>query len=777
MYNTNQHVKSVLTIYVQGKLASTIDMEHSEGKKQYALGRAMDNDIVVNSPIVSSQHAIFKIKEDGCYVYDLNSTNGIHINGKKITSAKLENGYNLRIDNINQPHKDGILIVYSLLDNYSDERWNELQLESQVTITIGREISNDIQISHSSVSREHAEITRNGDAFFLEDNQSTNGTFLNGRLVTSKVKLAHDDVIIVGHTKLIFQSTKIIYNVQSRGMRIDAINITKDVQDSKGGLIAHKSTKRILDDISISVKSGELVALIGGSGAGKSTFMDSLNGFRLPTEGTVLVNGDDFYSNYNAYKNIMGYVPQQDIVYDTLTVHEMLTYAAKLRMPDDTTEDEIANRVQEVIKDVELEGREDLAIKQLSGGQRKRASIAVELLADPKLFFLDEPTSGLDPGMERNMMKLLRKLSSNGKTIILITHATANLNLCDKAVILGYGGKLCYFGPPNGALEFFNVEDYADIYDLINKESDKWQKKFKDSIYYSYHNSLVQKDVKMAERKNVSQNSSFRQLIILTKRYLKLTLIDKQRLAFLLLQAPFVALLLGFVAEKDSFTFYETSKQVIFTLAASAVWIGLLNSLQEITKENDIYRRERAVNLHLVPYILSKILILGTLTLVQSVAFMIVFRSVMDLPTKNLIGSVQVELFLSFFLATMAATSLGLFVSSIVGNSDRAMGLAPVLLIPQLIFNGLVFNIEGFSKSIISDFVISKWAARAFSISVDLNDKPTELETRVPVPPRDLPEYYNYDISLLYQNWGILIGISVISIMLSLFVLKQKDKR
>ena len=210
--------------------------------------------------------------------------------------------------------------------------------------------------------------------------------------------------------------------------------------------------------------------------------MDTLNGFRPATEGTVLVNGDDFYANYNAYKNIMGYVPQQDIVYDTLTVEQMLTYAAKLRMPEDSTDEDISQRVNEVIGDVELEGREHLVISQLSGGQRKRVSIAVELLADPKLFFLDEPTSGLDPGMERNMMRLLRKLSNKGKTIVLITHATANLHLCDKVTFLGYGGKLCYFGPPSGALKFFNVTDYTDIYDLISKQAEFFQQKFINHI-------------------------------------------------------------------------------------------------------------------------------------------------------------------------------------------------------------------------------------------------------------------------------------------------------
>ena len=391
----------------------------------------------------------------------------------------------------------------------------------------------------------------------------------------------------------------------------------------------------------------------------------------------------------------MGYVPQQDIVYDTLTVEQMLTYAAKLRMPEDSTDEDISQRVNEVIGDVELEGREHLVISQLSGGQRKRVSIAVELLADPKLFFLDEPTSGLDPGMERNMMRLLRKLSNKGKTIVLITHATANLHLCDKVTFLGYGGKLCYFGPPSGALKFFNVTDYTDIYDLISKQAEFFQQKFIQSHYYSYYHALSDKKPVLTKKEKGPERSALKQLGILSSRYLKLTLVDKQRFFFIMVQAPIIALLLGLVADRDAFEYYESSKEVIFTIASSAVWIGLLNSIQEITKESVIYKRERTVNLKLFPYMMSKLFVLGLMGFLQSVIFVLIFMQILDLPDTELMGYLPLEIMLSFFLTVFASTAFGLVISTMVSNSDRAMGLTPIVLIPQLIFNGLVFKLEG----------------------------------------------------------------------------------
>jgi len=230
----------------------------------------------------------------------------------------------------------------------------------------------------------------------------------------------------------------------------------------------------------MSINPSEFVAFVGGSGAGKSTFMKCISGVDRPTSGTVLMNGENLYENYENLKYNIGYVPQDDIVFSNLTLHDMLQYAAKLRMPDNTSKKERNQRIKEVLDIVSLTDFENSFIRQLSGGQRKRASIAVELLADPNLFFLDEPTSGLDPGTERSIMQTLRKMSQMGKTIILVTHNTLNLHLCDKVAFFGEGGHLCFYGSPQEALNFFGVTDFVDIYTKIIENQEYWYNKFQD---------------------------------------------------------------------------------------------------------------------------------------------------------------------------------------------------------------------------------------------------------------------------------------------------------
>jgi ABC-type multidrug transport system ATPase subunit/pSer/pThr/pTyr-binding forkhead associated (FHA) protein len=765
-------IKSVLTIHLQNEVVSTVDIGHGCKKTRYTFGRAPENDIVVNSPIVSLHHGEFDVAQGKCIIRDLDSTNGTYVNEKKVTSCILNNGDTIRIDNFKAPNKNGTLIMYSLLENDNDEKWKELKINDMNEITIGRTSKNDLAIPHSLVSKTHAKIVKADNGIIIEDLNSTNGTYVNGTLISNKQDLKQFDSIVIGNTKIIYQDNKLMYNILSKGLKLDAIHISKLVKDSNG-----KGKKKILDDISISIKAGELVAIIGGSGAGKSTLMDSLNGTVLPAEGTVLVNDDDFYKNYHIYKNIIGYVPQRDIVYDTLSLREMLTFAARLRMPEDSTKEEIEERVKAVISEVELDGREDLYIKQLSGGQKKRASIAVELLADPKLFFLDEPTSGLDPGMERNLMRLLRKLADGGKTIMLITHATTNIHICDKVAILGNGGKLCYFGQTKSALDFFKVEEYGDIYNLISEEANKWQENFRNSKYFAYHKPLVQKDPVEIKKREVSRRNPFKQFLILCQRYLKLTILDKQRFAFLILQAPVIALLLVLVADKGPFKYVETAQEVVFTLACSSIWMGVLNSIQEICKERSVYRRERAVSLKLMPYIFSKLTILGGICIIQSFLLIGVFSALTDEPKIHLLVSLQLETFITIFLATFASTTMGLCISTLVKNNDRAMGIAPLVLIPQLLFTGIVFNLKGLGNKI-GDFAISKWACRALGISFDLNGRPLRnhiLYPKLKTPPRDFPSYYKHNISLLYKNWIILSVMTLTFVILSLGLLKRQD--
>ncbi len=778
-------MKNIFDIYYGEKIVSTINL-NEYNKNKISLGRAKENDIVINSNIVSRVHAFIELKNGSCFFSDNNSTNGIMVNNKLVDACELKSGDSIKIDSDVEHHEEAIIIVYSLVKKENEQKFKNYYIKNNSSVKLGRNEDNDIVLNHISISRNHAEIyLENGD-FYIKDLKSTNGTYLNGTPVEKPLKLTEGDRIFIGNTKLLFYRDKLIYNVITNGLSLDAIKISKTINEKKS-LFKPKMQKRLLDDITISVKPGELVSLIGSSGAGKSTFLDALSGLRPATDGCVLVNNTDFYSNYGAYKSIIGYVPQQDIVYDNLTVQEMLTYAAKLRMPKDVSKQEIDERVKQVIKDVELYEKENVVIKNLSGGQKKRTSIAVELLADPQLFFLDEPSSGLDPGMERNLMNLLRKLADKGKTIILITHAMDNLNICDKVIFLGRGGKLCFFGNPLDSLDFFGVSDFVEIYDLITDKPEKCCEKFKSSNYYIYSKPL---EKKMPDKKNppkVKGQSGWTQFCVLSRRYLKLTLSDMQRFIILLGQAPVVAILLGIVTNKNAFSIYENTSQVLFTLSCSAVWIGLLNSIQEICKERNIFKRERTVNLKLLPYICSKLVILSVICMVQSILMIFVFNMFIPFPTDyHLIWNLKFELIITTFLTLLAATSMGITISTLVTNTDRAMSIAPFFLIPQIIFSGFIFKLSGFSEKL-SHFIIAKWSLRAMAVSLKINELPlkivednkdnAQMYNVLKQINRNLESAYNHDVILLYKDWRILILISIVCIIISFLFLKVNENK
>src|SRR5205085_8747402 len=306
----------------------------------------------------------------------------------------------------------------------------------------------------------------------LRDIGSTNGTFVNGQRI-SQHTLVPGDVIQIGAFKLVYDGDSLDQYDQRGALRIDARNLSRMVASGR-------ASRLILKDVSLSIEPREFVALVGGSGTGKSTLMNALSGYAQATGGHVLVNGDDYYRNFDAYRTVLGYVPQDDIIHRTLPVDRALRYAAQLRLPADTAGAEIGQRITRVLDDVEMTPHRDKLVENLSGGQRKRVSIGAELLADPSLFFLDEPTSGLDPGLEKKMMYTLRRLADSGRTVILVTHATANITQCDHVAFMS-DGRMVFFGPPAEALPFFNVTsgDFADIYTKLEgmadqRDADRW---------------------------------------------------------------------------------------------------------------------------------------------------------------------------------------------------------------------------------------------------------------------------------------------------------------
>lgn len=353
---------------------------------------------------------------------------------------------------------------------------NQAHLNQLPTFTMGRDASNALRLDHPTVSRQHARVQRTAQGHTVRDLSSSNGTFVNGQAVRGGVQLQVGDVLQVGPFKLVYSQTGFAHYSPNGNYRLDGISLRKVVTtvpflSPRRWLPAQaaKIQKLILDDVTLSIFPREFVALVGGSGAGKSTLMNALTGFS-PVQGQVLVNGDDLYTHFAAYRSSLGYVPQQDIIHGQLTVVKALDYAAKLRLPD-LTGGEIRQRVDHVLAQVELTDHQDKQIARLSGGQRKRVSIAAELLADPGLFFLDEPTSGLDPGLERKMMHTLHQLADSGRTILLVTHATANISLCSHVAFMA-DGCLVFFGPPQDATRFFGSQDFAEIYNRLSHPLD-----------------------------------------------------------------------------------------------------------------------------------------------------------------------------------------------------------------------------------------------------------------------------------------------------------------
>lgn len=505
-----------LTIIEPGNMVTSYSLD----KEQFTIGRVGGaNDIFIHSSIVSSQHGMITYY-NGIYVYnDLASTNGTYINGSLIQSQDhnpsaaipLKDGDILSIGSVGV--QDKIYMIFSSNAGRNFD-WNILSLNSVDQISIGRGEDNTIIIPNITVSRKHAVIKFDNGSVTITDLNSANGTILNGNMFKGTVPFHDNDVVRIETAKIIRLGNSVVYSIpkaakpnhissyqnhmvskslavtdpekyeiaRQGGVEVVVENISRLVKCKSGTGMNGSNKKLILNHISLTINPGELVAILGGSGAGKTTFMNCINGFEPATEGRVLINGTDLYKNYQTIKSSIGYVPQQDIVHDNLTLEDMLTYTGRLRLPRDVTKQELSQRVAEVLDMVDLTAQRDTFIKKLSGGQRKRASIAVELISDPSLFFLDEPTSGLDPEAETNLMHQLKGLSaSKGKTVIVITHTLQNIRLFDKVIFLAPGGKLCFYGAPEEAKAFFGVDNLVDAYEIILNDIDGWVQRFHSS--------------------------------------------------------------------------------------------------------------------------------------------------------------------------------------------------------------------------------------------------------------------------------------------------------
>jgi ABC transport system ATP-binding/permease protein len=500
---------------------------------------------------------------------------------------------------------------------------------------------------------------------------------------------------------------------EAEPLRLDALSLTRRVS-------RHHV---LIDRVSLSIQYQELVAIVGVSGAGKTTLLDALSGFRPANRGNVLINGTDLYQNYNDYRTEMGYVPQDDIIHQELTVYQEFSFSARLRLYhlSGKVRQEL---IQAVLFELDLTHRQHALVRNLSGGERKRVSIGVELLTRPRLFFMDEATSGLDPETEKQMMLLLRRLADQGRIVILNTHTTKNVMLCDKVVVLAKGGKLAYYGSPQESLAYFGVQDFDDIYFKIDKERSplEWQQYYLESEpYRQYVGDRQQSLANQSGRRQPSWvprrargSSAWRQFLVLSHRNLMILLQDRVSLALMLLISPLLGLMDFLMVRRNVFdvNLGDSSQSLIlmFLSVLIAVIVGSLSTMREIVKESEIYRRERMIGLKVVPYIFSKVWLCVVLALYQSAVFWTTKIFVVDLPNGD--PGTRLAMYFTLFLATLGGMVMGLLVSALSPSQNVAPLLTILFLVPQINFSGAIFPLNGLGTTglWISETTLTRWS-------------------------------------------------------------------
>jgi len=398
----------------------------------------------------------------------------------------------------------------------------------------------------------------------------------------------------------------------------------------------------------------------------------------------------------------------------------MLKYTAKLRLPTDLTDNDREALIDKVIATVELSEKKNHLIRTFSGGQKKRASIAVELLSDPNLLYLDEPASGLDPGTERSLMESLRAMSKSGKTIIMVTHSTLQLQMCDKIAFMGKGGNLCFYGSLDEALKFFGVKDVVDIYAMITDNAPYWRDKFKPQN--SKANNRTQNTLPLAQKTNTEKRPI---TSVLCRRHIKLIFNDKIKLLLIVFVAPLLSLLMALVLDRDQvFVYSEQTSYTLFALSCCAIFVGLLNAIQEVCSEREILKREYMAGLNLSSYIMSKVIVMGGICAFQALTMTLSYGIFGKFPINSIGGAPFLEFYLTTFLTMLSSTALGLFVSALVSSSDKAMIIAPILLMPQILFAGMFFELKGVLTAV-SWLITCHWSLSSFGSSADINSLPS----------------------------------------------------
>jgi ABC-type multidrug transport system ATPase subunit/pSer/pThr/pTyr-binding forkhead associated (FHA) protein len=632
--------------------------------------------VQIEHPTVSELHAELIFGRAGTAVlHDRNSKNGTFVNGERIQERVLREG-----DVIQLGGCDTKLLLYR------EARRRTMALRAtdlkKDVVKLGRAQDNDIKLDHPTVSQHHAEIRRRGDGYELADRNSTNGTFVNGARV-SKHRLQPRDRISIGAVQLFFDGSSLEQQSDGNQVRLYAYGLRYAPPNEPG--------KVLIQNVSLAIEPREFIGLLGPSGAGKTTLMHALNGSQPAQVGRVMMNGSSVYDEYEALRSAMGYLPQEDILHRALTVRQCLYFAAKLRLPDDFGEQEIWKRIAEVLLVLDLKERADLPIVMLSGGQRKRVSLGIELLSKPALLFMDEPTAGQDPRTEMHMMRLFREIANRGSTIVCTTHLLGSFSLLDKIAVL-VAGRLAYYGPSQEMLPYFHASRPHEVYETLQgKPPEAWEGEFQKSQVYRENvaNPLGeekkpsrQKAPAPARRPAAAAPSLLRQFTTLLERQFTLRLSDWKNTLTLLAPPALVGLMA--VALKSE----PNEPKVLFITVFTALYFACSVAVGEIVNELPVYQRERRQNLSMTAYLGSKIVYLACVGAVQSLLFLTILTALGG-QSNHFFGALGL-----MWLIAFQGALIGLLLSAMFRTAEKPLFLFPLVMIVQLMLAGLLQPVE-----------------------------------------------------------------------------------
>ncbi len=699
-----------------------IDFYFQKGQNQFkrsltangtlVLGRQSSEAVEIELPsdwtTISRKHCSFEWVDGQCIVQDLNSANGTFVDDVKLSPGAAK-AVRLPVEIRLGTGADAVhlRVKKSSADQAPNtpnpSRGNTLisNLGSKNQITIGRSPECDLVLKDAKVSRKHARFFQKNGKYYIEDLGSTNGTFVNNARITGAREFTINDTLYIGLNALKLKD--VARNLSSETV-IAAEGIAKIFANGNRGL--HSTT--------LTVERAEMVAIMGPSGSGKSTLLKLLNGEIALTHGILKIYGLDLLEHKAYLSAHMGYVPQDDIIHRDLTVEQTLRYAARIRLPSDLNKNEIRDKIKSVLQMVSLDEPKlmQTRVRELSGGQRKRVSIAVELLNDPKLLFLDEPTSPLDPETIDEFLKCLKNLTDNGTTVLMVTHKPEDLAYMDRVVFIGTGGYHAYTGRPDEMPRYFKVESIINVYKLLSdtREGKVWHER-------------ISKDrsgppVKAKTGDVALKKNHLAQLYWQTSRYLKVKLGNPTNIWIILLQPLIIGLLVSVTFDE----FRETSLLqtgsltqiadvgLIFLISLAAVWFGVSLSAKEIVSERAIYNRERKMRLTPLVYILSKQIVLSTLLLIQLIIFvftlLVKYGDSFHLPIESIA-------FL-FFLGS-ASILFGMALSTFANSAESVMSILPIALMPQIILSGIVSPVKSPLMEVLSYLTFGRWGTEGLA--------------------------------------------------------------